>query len=66
MNSDSSRTEASGTSGTFSGVVGIVLYLALGFLHLTSGLVVPLPGLVVLWVVWVAGWYLVVRLFRIR
>lgn len=55
-----------GTGATVSGWVGIVLYLVLGFLYLTSGLVVPLPGLVVLWLVWLAGWLVVVRLFRTR
>ena len=58
--------ESPGVGATFSGWLGIALYAALGFLYLTSGLVVPLPGLIVMWVVWLAGWYLVVRLYRAR
>ncbi|HXV72516.1 MAG TPA: hypothetical protein VEB69_14090 [Acidimicrobiia bacterium] len=58
--------ESPGLGATISGFLGVLLYLALGFLYLTSGLVVPLPGLIVLWAVWVAGWFLVVRLFRTR
>ena len=45
-------------------VVGLVAYLATGFVYLTSGLVVPMPWLAVLWVVWLVGLWLVARLFR--
>lgn len=55
-----------GTAATVVGVLGIVLYLAVGFLYLTSGLVVPFPWLFVLWGVWILGLYPLVRLFRSR
>ena len=45
-------------------VVGLVAYLATGFVYLTSGLVVPMPWLAVLWVVWLVGLWLVARLFQ--
>jgi len=54
------------TGANISGWAGVVLYLVLGLVYLTSGLVVPLPGLVVLWLIWLAGWFFVVRLFRTR
>ena len=54
------------TGATISGVVGIVLYLLVGFVYLTSGLVVPYPWLLVLWGLWVAGLYLLFIVFRER
>jgi hypothetical protein len=48
------------------GVIGLLLYVAVGFFYLTSGLVVPGVALVILWVVWLAGIWLVVRVFTRR
>lgn len=42
--------------------MGLVAYLATGFVYLTSGLVVPGAGLAVLWVAYLAGLWLVTRL----
>lgn len=53
-------------TATISGVVGIVMYAATGFVYLTSGLVVPAPWLLPLWAVWVAGLYLLIRVLRNR
>lgn len=46
------------------GVAGILLYLAVGWLYLGSGLVVPFPWVWVLWAIWVGGLIVVVRVFR--
>jgi xanthosine utilization system XapX-like protein len=43
-------------------VVGLIAYLATGFIYLTSGLVVPFPWLIVLWLVWLAGMWITARL----
>lgn len=43
-------------------IAGLLAYLATGFLYLTSGLVVPGWGLIVLWAVWLAAMWLVARL----
>ncbi len=48
------------------GVVGMALYLVVGFFYLTSGLVVPGFALVVLWAVWLGGLWWIVRLWRSR
>jgi len=47
-----------------SGVLGLVLYLATGFLYISSGLVVPGVWLILIWVIWLAGIYLLVRVFQ--
>ena len=44
----------------------MVLYLATGFLYLTSGLVVPFPWLIILWLIWLAGIYLLVKNYQTR
>ena len=54
------------TSEKVLGVVGIVLYIAVGFFYLMAGLMVPAPWLFVLWAIWLIGWWLVVRVFRER
>lgn len=59
-------TRGTGTAATISGIIGIVLYAATGFVYLTSGLVVPVPWLPVLWAIWVAGLYVLVTFFRKR
>jgi len=45
-------------------VVGLLAYFAVGFIYFTSGLVVPLPWLAVLWAVWIVGMWQVARLLR--
>ncbi|MDX1468867.1 MAG: hypothetical protein R3258_05960 [Acidimicrobiia bacterium] len=54
------------TSARVLGVLGIVLYLAVGWFYLVSGLVVPSPWYFVLLGIWFAGWWLVVRVFKER
>lgn len=49
---------------TISGIIGVILYAATGFLYLTSGLVVPAPWLFLLWAVWLVGAYFVGVVFR--
>ncbi len=48
------------------GVVGIVLYLGVGWVYLASGLVVPFPWVIGMWAVWVAGLPLLRRMFTTR
>lgn len=48
------------------GVLGIVMYLAAGFLYLAAGLVVPGPWYVVMWAVWITGWVMVARVYKTR
>ncbi|MFZ0014920.1 MAG: hypothetical protein WAL25_12495 [Acidimicrobiia bacterium] len=48
------------------GVVGMVLYGLTAVLYLVSGLVVPFPWLIGLWVVWLVGAYVAVLTFRRR
>lgn len=48
------------------GIVGIVAYAATGILYVASGLLVPGPWIVVLWAIWLAGLYGLVRVFRNR
>lgn len=43
-------------------ILGVVVYVATGFLYLTSGLVVPGWPLVVLWLIWLVGMWYVARL----
>lgn len=57
-------TARPGVWATISGVVGIVLYLLVGFLYLVSGLVVPPPWLVLLWLIWLGGVYPLVLIFQ--
>ena len=61
---DSSTSET--TTATVLGVAGVALYLLVGFLYLSSGLVVPMPWVLLLWLVWAAGWYVVVRVYQSR
>ena len=66
MNPSPSEPGAHTTGATVSGVIGIVLYLAVGFIFLVSGLVVPMPWLAVLWAVWAGGCYPLIRVFQTR
>ena len=43
-------------------IVGLLAFLASGFIYVTSGLVVPHPWLVLLWVIWLIGMAVVARL----
>lgn len=45
--------------------MGLVAYLASGFLYLTSGLVVPGLALVLLWLVWLVGMWWVARMVAV-
>lgn len=46
------------------GVIGLVLYAATAILYLASGLMVPIPGLLVLWAIWIAGIALLIWVWR--
>jgi len=48
------------------GVVGIALYLVVGWVYLVSGLIVPFPWVVGLWALWVGGLPLLRRAFKTR
>jgi hypothetical protein len=48
------------------GVLGLLLHLVVGYFYLVAGLAVPLGGVIVLWLIWVAlmvvgVWLLVTR-----
>ena len=53
-----------GTGAKVLGIVGIVLYGIVGYVYLVSGLVVPGVWLIVLWLGWIAGLWVLVRVFR--
>ena len=57
---------ATSATANVLGIVGIVAYAATGLLYLASGLMVPVPWIVVLWVIWFAGLYGLVSVFRSR
>lgn len=57
-------TVSHGPAATISGIVGIGLYIVVGFLYLSSGLMVPGPWLFILWAIWLAGIYVLVVVFR--
>ena len=61
---DETRDTRHSPAATISGVLGLVLYLATGFLYISSGLVVPGVWLILIWVIWLAGIYLLVRVFQ--
>lgn len=44
--------------------MGAALYLLSGVLYLGSGLVMPYPWAFGMWIIWAAGWGLVVRVYR--
>ena len=48
------------------GVIGLILYLGVGFFYLVSGLVIPGAALALLWLAWLAGLWLAARWFRTR
>lgn len=45
------------------GVVGIVLYFAVGLFYLGSGLVMPYPWVFGMWVIWAGGFVILFRVF---
>ena len=46
-------------------LVAVAAYLLIGVVpYAGSGLVAPLPGVIVLWALWLAGWWLVIRWLR--
>ncbi len=58
-------TASSWSVGRILALVGLVLYLATGgFPYLASGLVAPMWGIAVLWLGWLVGLWLTIRLFR--
>ncbi len=58
---------SSGSAGRVLALVSLILYLVTGvFPYLASGLVAPLWGIAVLWVGWLVGLWLTIRLFRAR
>lgn len=58
-------SEAQATTGeAVLGVIGIVLYAATGLVYASSGLMVPLPWLIFLWVVWLVGAWVLWLVFR--
>jgi len=42
-------------------IIGIVLYLIVGYFYLFTGLMAPVPWVAALWIVWVGGLMLIVR-----
>jgi hypothetical protein len=64
MQQQSTTTHSPGA--TISGIIGIGLYLVVGFFYLSSGLMVPGPWLFILWAIWLAGIYPLVSMFRRR
>ena len=53
-------------ASTVLGMIGILLYLIVGFFYVTSGLVVPVYVLPFLWGVWLAGSVVLIRMWRGR
>lgn len=47
-----------------TGVIGMVLYVIVGWLYLGSGLVMPSPWFYLMWVVWLAGLWVIARVFK--
>lgn len=66
MADDTTTAPNGGVGTTIIGVVGLLGYLAVGFLYLVSGLTVPVPWLWLLWVIWLAGLYPLIATFRTR
>jgi hypothetical protein len=54
------------TMERIAGVLGLILYLGVGFFYLTSGLVVPFPWLALLWAIWLGGLFWAVLVYRSR
>ncbi|MEA1903595.1 MAG: hypothetical protein U9N56_08730 [Actinomycetota bacterium] len=58
--------EARSVGALIVGVIGMVLYVVIGWLYLASGLLVPFPWYIVLWVIWAGGLFVLGRVFRRR
>jgi hypothetical protein len=48
------------------GILGLLLYLVVGFLYFGAALMVPGLALAILWMVWLAGVWLLLRVFKRR
>jgi hypothetical protein len=46
------------------GVIGALLYLAVGWIYLGSGLVMPYPWVYGMWAIWIAGLFVLIRVFE--
>jgi hypothetical protein len=57
-------TQRRSTAALTVGVIGIILYLVVGWLYLASGLVVPEPWYLLMWGIWIAGLWPMGRVFR--
>jgi len=61
------RSTETWPAGRIGGLVGLVLYIATGvFPFAASGLVAPLWGIAVLYLGWLLGLWLTIRLYRSR
>ncbi|MDH3538687.1 MAG: hypothetical protein OEP52_01720 [Acidimicrobiia bacterium] len=45
-------------------MIGILLYLLVGILYLGSGLVMPYPWAFGMWVLWIGGLIMLIRVFQ--
>jgi hypothetical protein len=45
-------------------IIGLILFVGTGFLYLASGLVAPLWGIALLWVIWLGLLWLLVRSWK--
>lgn len=48
----------------FVGILGMLLYIPVGFFYFGSGLVTPIWFAVIMWIVWVAGLWVLTRVFQ--
>ena len=48
----------------FVGILGMLLYIPVGFFYFGSGLVTPMWFAVMMWIVWVAGLWVLTRVFK--
>ncbi len=46
------------------GIVGIPLYVLVGWFYVASGLVVPFPWFLALWAIWAVGFFVLIKVFR--
>jgi len=50
--------------GSVLGIVGVLLYLLVGFLYFGSALVMPYPWVFVMWALWIGGVIVLIRVFQ--
>jgi hypothetical protein len=60
----SEANQAPSATANVLGIIGILAYGATGLLYLAGGLLVPGQWIVVLWAIWLAGLFALVRVFR--